>query len=53
MSQQEEDNLHGSGENKRHLVYAKLMKEFPSLPHAQLALTIEYVKHVSESPEAP
>lgn len=42
---QDTNNLHGSGENKRHLVYATLMKEFPTIPHAHLALTIEYVKH--------
>lgn len=31
----------GSGEYKRHQVYARLMKEFPSFTHRQIALAIE------------
>ena len=31
----------GSGEYKRHQVYARLIKEFPSTKHRHLALAIE------------
>ena len=31
----------GSGEYKRHHVYARLIKEFPDVPHNQLGLAIE------------
>ena len=31
----------GSGEYKRHKVYARLIKEFPTYPYRNLALAIE------------
>ncbi len=33
-----------SGEYKRHCVYSRLIKEFPTFTRAQLALAIEVVK---------
>ena len=32
-----------SGEAKRHQVYARLLKDFPNMPHRQVALAIEVV----------
>lgn len=37
----EASRLEGSGEYKRHVVYARLIKEFPTTPRRQLALAIE------------
>lgn len=35
-------NAMASGEAKRHMVYAQLIKEFPALPHRTLSMAIEY-----------
>lgn len=40
VADQEQHNLHGSGENKRHLVYAKLLKD--GWPPRDAAVAIEY-----------
>ena len=34
-------DIEGSGEYKRHQVYAKLIKEFPTYQHRNIALAIE------------
>ena len=39
----EAEALPGSGEYKRHQVYAKLIKQFPRRKRSQLALAIEVV----------
>lgn len=41
MAEQERLNPHGSGENKRHLVYAKLLKD--GWPKRDAAVAMEYV----------
>lgn len=33
--------LQGSGEYKRHIVYARLIKDFPKRPRTDLALAVE------------
>lgn len=44
----EAEGLHGtSGEYKRHVVYARLQKEFPRIPKRRLSLVIEQVLNVS------
>jgi len=44
MDQQEAEQGPGTGENKRHQVYARLLKEFPTLPRRAAALAIEQVR---------
>lgn len=43
VREQTEMNPAGSGENKRHLVYSHLVKEFPSVSRRDISLVIERV----------
>lgn len=38
------DQVDGSGEYKRHQVYARLIKEYPATPRSTLALAIEVAR---------
>lgn len=41
LTEQLEEVVHTSGEYKRHIVYATLLKEFPDEPKRYIALQIE------------
>ena len=40
----EQEGQEGSGESKRHQVYARLLKEFPTRPKREAALAIEQAR---------
>ena len=57
MKKVEERDGHNSGENKRHQVYARLIKEWSTMPHWKIGLAIEWAykcwmaKDESEKPQ--